>query len=130
MDRYLVDTSVWIEFFRKKQPWYSRVAGWIDEDSICCNGLIYAELLQGAKTEKEIKTLKEFLHVFEFLKDSPELWEEAGILSYRLKRKGKTVGLADCYIAMLAHKYRVTLVTTDKHFKTLVAEISFNLSMK
>ncbi|RMG68601.1 MAG: PIN domain nuclease, partial [Nitrospirae bacterium] len=125
--RYFIDTSVWIEFFRKKEPWYSLVAEWIDRDMVCYNGLVYAELLQGAKSEREIKTIREFVHVFDCLEDLPELWEKAGMLSYRMRRKGKTIGLADCYISVVAEHFKVVLVTLDRHFRTLKKELDFAL---
>ena len=127
LDKYLVDTSVWIEFFRKKEPWFGLVSGWLDEDSICCCGLIYAELLQGAKSEKEMKIIKEFKYVLEFLKDSAELWEKAGLLSYSLRKKGRTIGLADSYLAILASEFQIVMVSKDRHFNILRSEVSFSL---
>jgi len=31
LDKILVDTSVWIEFFKKKEPWHRVVSGLIDD---------------------------------------------------------------------------------------------------
>ncbi len=115
-DKILVDTSVWIEFFRKKEPYYRVVSDWIDEDRICCIGLILAELLQGVKTEKELGVVKDFLYVFEFLKESKELWEKAGELSFNLNKKGRMAGLSDCYIAAASKENGVGIITLDKHF--------------
>ncbi|MBN2443564.1 MAG: PIN domain-containing protein [Spirochaetales bacterium] len=78
MDSILVDTSAWIEFFRKREPYYSNILKLIDDDRICCTGIILAELIQGAKTLKEVETLKDFIHVFSFFSESEVLWEKAG----------------------------------------------------
>ena len=102
MDKVLVDTSAWIEFFRKKDPYYTVVLGLVDEDRICCAGIILGELLQGARSGKELEVIKDFLHVFEFVPESPDLWEKAGELSFALRRKGEAVGLSDCFIAVAA----------------------------
>jgi predicted nucleic acid-binding protein len=102
LDKILVDTSVWIEFFRKKEPWYSAVSGLLDDKRICCSGIILAELIQGAKSEKEPGVLRDFRHVFEFLDESVDLWQAAGELSNTLQRKGKSIGPADCYLAASA----------------------------
>ena len=127
LGKVLVDTSAWIEFFRKKEPCYSTVLELVDNDVVCCIGIVLAELLQGAKSEKELNTIKEFLHVFEFLPESVKSWEKAGELSYTLKRKGKAVGLSDCYIAILSRLHNVKLLTLDKHFDVLKKEFELKL---
>jgi len=123
----LVDTSVWIEFFRKKEPYYSTVSDLMDKDSICCLGIVVAELLQGAKSEKELNTIKSFLHVFDFLPEAAEIWEKAGELSFSLLRKGRAVGLSDCYIAVAVQAADVRLFTLDKHFSVIRKEIGLSL---
>lgn len=127
LDKVLVDTSAWIEFFRKKEPYYSVVLELIDNDIVCCIGIVLAELLQGAKSDKELNTIKEFLHVFEFLPESVKSWEKAGELSYTLKQKGKAIGLSDCFIAVLAKTNNVKLLTLDKHFDVLEKEFELKL---
>ncbi len=127
LDKVLVDTSAWIEFFRKKEPYYSAILELVDNDLVCCIGIVLAELLQGAKSEKELNTIKEFLHVFDFLPESIKSWEKAGELSYTLKQKGKGVGLSDCYIAVLTKSSDVRLLSLDKHFDVLKKEIELKL---
>jgi len=127
LDKVLVDTSVWIEFFRKKDPYYGIVLELMDDDRICCIGLIFAELMQGAKSEKELNTIKEFLHVFDFLPESIDIWEDAGELSFVLQRKGVTVGLSDCYISVITKSANATLLTLDKHFSAIQKETVLNL---
>ena len=119
MDKVLVDTSVWINFFRKKEPFYSNVLKLIDEDKICCTGIILAELIQGTKSRKEIGTLKDFLSVFYFFRESTELWGKAGELSFSLRKAGKQIGLSDCYIVIAANRENVGILTLDNHFTTI-----------
>ncbi|MBI3399531.1 MAG: PIN domain-containing protein [Deltaproteobacteria bacterium] len=126
-DKILVDTSVWIEFFRKKEPYYKIVGNWIDEDRICCIGLVLAELLQGVKTEKELSVIKDFLYVFEYLNESKELWEKAGELSFHLSKKGIRAGLSDCYIAAASRENEVGIITLDKHFGLIQKVIEIKL---
>jgi predicted nucleic acid-binding protein len=95
LDKILVDTSAWIEFFRKKEPWHSAISGLMEDKRICCSGIILAELMLGAKSEKELEVLRDFRHVFEFLEESVDLWQAAGELSNTLQRKGKSVGFSD-----------------------------------
>jgi predicted nucleic acid-binding protein len=91
----LIDSSVWIEFFKKREPFHSAVLELMDANRVCCVGLILAELMQGAKSERELSVIRDFTHVFRFLPETPELWAKAGKLSYTLRRKGITVGLAE-----------------------------------
>lgn len=119
LDKVLVDTSAWIEFFRKKEPCFGAVSGLMDEGRICCSGLILAELIQGAKSNRELEVLRDFRHVFEFLDESVDLWQAAGELSHSLKRKGKSVGLSDCYLAVSARKRKVKLFTLDRQFDVI-----------
>ena len=119
MGKVLIDTSVWIEFFKKKEPCFSSVENLIGDDRVCCLSLIYAELLQGAKSDKEINTIKEFMYVFDFIPDSVAIWEEAGLTSQALRRKGKSIGLADCFIAASAVSCGASLFTLDKHFSSI-----------
>ncbi|MCK5505856.1 MAG: PIN domain-containing protein [Thermodesulfovibrionia bacterium] len=128
MDSVLVDTSAWIEFFRKKEPYFTVVSDLINDDRVSCIGLILAELLQGAKSKKELDVLKEFLHVFDFLPESSELWQEAGELSFVLQRKGRKVGLSDCYIAVMTRTHEAGLLTLDKHFKEIKKVFPFTLT--
>lgn len=127
MDKVLVDTSAWIEFFRKKEPYYSVILRLTDNDKACCIGIILAELLQGSKSEKELDTIKEFLYVFDFLPETLELWKKAGEVSYNLLRKGQSVGLSDCYIAVAAKSGNVKLLTLDRHFSVLGKENGLQL---
>ena len=107
------------EFFSKKEPHYGVVSELLDADALCCTGLICAELLQGAKTEKELATIKELAHVFEFIEEIGSLWEKAGELFFDLRRKGIVAGLSDRYLAVAAQSANASLLTLDKHFSTI-----------
>lgn len=125
--KVLVDTSAWISFFRKETPGHARVLELIDGDRVACCGLVLAELIQGVKTEKELARLDDFLMVFEFPAEPPMLWRNAGELSFRLRKSGKNIGLADCYIAVLAKEMGYSVLTFDKHFLALAKETGINL---
>ena len=44
---------------------------------------------------------------------------KAGRLSYNLKKKGKTINLIDCYIAIIAQEHGCQIFTLDEHFKEI-----------
>ena len=126
-DNVLVDSSIWIEFFIGNEPVRSTVNELIDKRLICCTGLIVGELIQGAKSKKEIDILNDFVHVFEFLPENSKYWIQAGYLSFELRRKGKTIGLADCFLAVLASKYHVSIYTNDDNFLLMENEANIRL---
>jgi predicted nucleic acid-binding protein len=125
--RVLIDTSVWIEFFRQREPYHGIVTKLIDDDQVVCCGIILAELMQGAKTDKELAVLDDFLQVFTFIPETPELWASAGKLSGKLRRKGITVGLSDCFIAVAAASAKVQVATLDSHFEALFKPAGISL---
>jgi len=120
-DRVLVDTSVWIAYFQADPP--DRIADLVDEilnkSEVCVPKIVIAELIQGAHSEKDLKTIREFLDAFTILVEGEGAWIEAGTLSYTLKKKGRTVNLADCYIATLAKESGCSILTLDKHFNDI-----------
>ena len=122
-----MDTSVWIEFFKKREPWYSTVSRLMDDKRVCCAGIILAELIQGAKSTKELEVLKDFRHVFEFPDESVDLWQAAGELSNALLRKNKSVGLSDCYLAAAAKSNGLKVLSLDTHFEILQAVAGIGL---
>jgi predicted nucleic acid-binding protein len=117
--RVLVDTSIWIEFFRKHEPYHGIVARLIDNEQVFCCGIILAELMQGAKSDKELSALDDFPRVFPFISETTQLWAVAGKLAFQLRRKGLTVGLSDCFIAVAAASASAQVATLDSHFHTL-----------
>ncbi|MCG3197636.1 MAG: PIN domain-containing protein [Candidatus Omnitrophica bacterium] len=123
----LVDTSAWIDYFRGKEPCRPIVASLLERDCIFCAGLVLAELIQGAKGETELEVLRDFPRVFRFLPETTEAWVEAGELSRRLRVKGKTVGLSDCFLAVLAAKAGARILTRDHHFRILAPEAGVSL---
>lgn len=123
----LVDTSAWIAYFRRQEPLHSMVAALLEENRICCLGLILAELLQGAKGESEQAILRDFQAVFPFISETTRLWVAAGELSGGLRRKGQTIGLADCFIAVAAKDRGAAILTSDRHFDWLREAIGVEL---
>ena len=125
--KVLVDSSVWIEFFRKNEPYHGIVSRLMDDERIVCCGLILAELMQDVKSDKELTVLENFLNVFTFVSETPELWAAAGKLSHKLRCKGITVGLSDCFIAVAAASANVPVATLGSHFDMLCKPAGISL---
>lgn len=124
----IIDTSVWIDYFRKQSAALSEaVDAVLSGDDIYIPKIVVAELIQGAKSQKEILIIEDFIDAFKIIDQKEDTWLEAGKLSYRLKKKGKNVNLTDCYIAIIAREYECKIFTLDKHFKEIQTEINISL---
>lgn len=116
-EKILIDTSVWIEYFRNKSsPIADRVDKILDEDEVCVPKIVIAELMQGAKSTKELSIIRDFIEAFNVIDQRDDTWIKAGRLSYNLKKKGKNIHLLDCYIAVIAQENGCKIFTINRHF--------------
>lgn len=119
-DRVLIDTSVWIAYFRATDHLLiEKVEDIMTVAEICVPKVVLAELTQGAKSEQEVSVIGEFVGAFTILDQQNETWDKAGKLSFQMKRKGVSIPLVDCYIAVIAHENQCRLLSLDKHFKEI-----------
>jgi predicted nucleic acid-binding protein len=86
---------------------------------VVITGVIMAEILQGAKTEKELEDLKESLITLPFLKEGLYIWEKTARLSFNLRKKGVNIPISDCLIATLSLEENLPIFTLDEHFKEM-----------
>jgi hypothetical protein len=119
-DKVLVDTSVWVSYFRVGSPDVSeKVDRLLEGAEVCVPKIVLAELVQGAKSEREISAIEDFFDAFTILDQSQETWLKAGRLARQLKTRGKTIHLLDCYIAVIAQENACAVLTLDEHFKEI-----------
>ncbi len=127
-EKILVDTSVWIDYFKGQNDYIVKLMDDIlTKNNIYIPKVIIAELIQGAKSEKEISVIEEFLYVFFIVDNSKDTWIKAGKLSFSMKKHGKTVNLIDCYIAIIAQENDCIIFTLDGHFKDIKNFLKFKL---
>ena len=91
----------------------------ITENNIYVPRVVIAELMQGCKSEKEVSIIEEFLDAFFIIDSSQNTWTKAGKLLFLMKKRGKTVNLIDCYIAVIANENDCKVLTLDKHFNDI-----------
>lgn len=125
----LIDTSVWIAYFQANAPAgaLEKVDELLSDGDIHVPKIVLAELIQGAHSEKNLGVIREFVEAFTIIAESADTWLEAGRLSFALKKKGKTINLADCYIAILAMEHNCPILTLDKHFKEIQKETGLKI---
>lgn len=123
----LVDTSVWIEYLRKKEIIFEEINNLVEKNKVAICKLIVAELIQGSKTDKEVRAIKDLASIVPVLEERQDNWLKAGELSFNLRRKGVTVGLADCYISIMVNSYNALLFSLDEHFRVIGKHFSIGI---
>jgi tRNA(fMet)-specific endonuclease VapC len=81
--------------------------------------VVLAEMIQGARSATEIKTIEDLQDAFTVIDQKADTWIEAGKLSFGLRKKGKSIHLTDCYIAVIARENGCAILTRDAHFRDI-----------
>ncbi|HNH07551.1 MAG TPA: PIN domain-containing protein [Leptospiraceae bacterium] len=115
----LADTSVWIEFFKRKEPVFSELRELIEASEVKVHEVIFGELLQGCKNRSEERMIIDY---WENLgePESDASFIEAGRLSYSEKHLSKGVGLIDSVIISQARKLDCRIWTLDKKINNIL----------
>lgn len=116
--KVLADSNIFIDFWNvrldeKKHKAFSRIFS--THDVIVC-GVVRAEILHGAYSEKNRKGIHDALALFENLSLDITDWEVLGDELYEYRTHGVTVPFSDAIIAAIALKYDIDIWTRDKHF--------------
>ena len=118
----LLDSSVWIDRSRGADTQATRYVDMHeDREEIALTGIVYQEVLQGARSERGFEQLREMLSAMLLLE--PREWstyEVAAILYRRARSAGLTVRKPnDCLIAAIALEHGALLVHNDRDFFAL-----------
>ncbi|GAB1481903.1 PIN domain nuclease [Treponema sp.] len=120
----LIDTSVLIDYFRgiDSEPARSFDELLVNNIPYGINDFVYQELLQGSRTIKEFRTLKDYLESIPFyqLQFGKESYERAALLNFQCRKKGVTVrSTIDLLIAEIAIENNVLLLHNDTDFDNI-----------
>lgn len=123
MKKVLVDSSVWINYFKGKES-VSILGQLIDNNLICINELILAEILPflGQKRETHLIGLLRSVEIKPLHID----WEEiVKFQKLNLAEGINKVGIPDLIIVQNVRDYGCALFTVDKHFELMGKVIEF-----
>ncbi|HTD40994.1 MAG TPA: PIN domain-containing protein [Mucilaginibacter sp.] len=126
MDIVLVDTSVWINFFKANETTSSLfLKNNLSNIVIATCPVIVQEVLQGIVSDKDFRYINSYLNTLtRLIENSYELAEEAAKLYRELRKKGVTARKPnDCLIATYAIRNNIALLQDDKDFR-LIAQHS------
>ena len=116
----LVDTSVWVEVFRKQRPLDLESLVAFDELVVCLP--IVQEILQGIGDEARYRVARDALLSMPIIESPMEddLFVEAAQLFRAARRAGPTVRSGvDCVIAACAIRHDVTILHNNRDFTAL-----------
>jgi len=120
----LIDSSVWIEYFRTGKP--DKLDRIIEEDLACINQLILTELAPALSLKNETELL-EGLQAIRMMPMNID-WEI--VRDYQvmnLKNGINKVGIPDLIILQQVIDQKISLFSFDNHFKLMQANLSFDL---
>jgi predicted nucleic acid-binding protein len=118
--KLLVDTTVWIDFFRGVE---SRKVAALEEcirnrEDICCCGFVLTEVLQGIRDDKELAGVKRQFEGLIYLEDDRSTFELAAGIYRDLRRKGRTIrNSIDCLIAAIVIQNKVSFLENDRDYQ-------------
>ena len=117
---YLVDTSAWIEVFRRPSRFDLEAALGLDEVVTCLP--VVQEVLQGFREERAFQVARQAMLALPCV-ESPlgqERFEEAAGLYRTARRAGLTVRSGvDCLIAACAIRHGLTVLHRDRDYTAL-----------
>lgn len=115
----LVDTSVWIEFFRGKEPFFRELKELIENSQVVVHEVVFGELLQGCKNMDEVKFILKYWENLNSLTSNGSFLA-AGQLSFRNQHIKKGIGLIDSVLLQAIQDQDLKLWTLDKKILQVV----------
>lgn len=109
----LVDASVLIDFLRTKDP---KLFGLFRSLPLAVCGVTRAEILAGARGDKNRQRLLQLLGTFQQMSTPESLWDRVGETLASLYAGGVTVPFPDAVLATLAIENQMEVWARDPHF--------------
>lgn len=123
--KILNDSYVWIDYFRSGTH-TSKLDTYIDQNLVCTNHLILAELIPFLKVKKQFKVIKLLESLTNITLNIN--WDNIINLQSSCIQKGiNKVGIPDLLILDNVIQNELVLYTLDKHFKQINKHISFRM---
>ena len=129
MSRVLVDSSIWIEFFRRPgAPVSLELDRLLAHRLVCTTGVVKAEVVPGARTPKDFRRLRRLFDALPLAPEREGFWTHLIHFQYRLRRKGiLDTGIPDLIVATVAIQNRKLVFSTDEDFPRMAPHIPLRL---
>lgn len=119
----LIDTSVWVEFFRGNPPPGLRELLTDQLPEVATTEPIVMEVLAGATDDRAVRQLETLVNGLVLLPvDAARDYHDAAAIYRAARRRGQTVRkLVDCLIAAVAIRRDATVIHRDRDFEVISA---------
>jgi len=107
------DTSIWIEFFKNHDPYFKILKLNLEINNVISHEIIFSELLQGAKSDREFKIILEYWENINKINSDGSILD-GGIYSYKSNLINKGIGLVDSVLLSSTLKLELKFWTLDK----------------
>lgn len=111
----VVDTSVWIDFFRGREPAASALLALLDRDEVALPAPVRIELLGGVRKGEQAK-LSRLLSALPVLAPSQEVWGKIETWVVAATASGHRFGVGDLLIGAIASEHAIPVWSLDGDF--------------
>lgn len=114
----IADTSVWINAQRMPES-NDGLEFWslFDRREVLIVGPVFAELLQGSRTQREFDTLLSHFDALDYLEVDRDTWQIVARIRRHLSKRGCMIGFSDTITAALSIQHDVPIYTLDGDFE-------------
>ena len=61
----VIDTSIWIDFLKAREPVFSRMQGLLENGQVLAVECVFAELMQGTRENRESEIISDYWHHYQ-----------------------------------------------------------------
>ena len=125
MSEIVVDTSVWIEYFKGVD--YPTLDKALKDGNVLLPPIVLAELLCANQKSIQKKEFLSFLEELKFVNCNFDHWARVGEFRFFFAKKGITISTPDAHIAQTCIDGGHALMSNDKIFLQIAKVIKLNL---
>jgi predicted nucleic acid-binding protein len=115
-DLVLIDTSVYIHWFRTRRDVVARLRPLLEADSAVTCGIVVAEVLRGLVHPLVRERQSRLFASMRWLPLDDALWTEVADLGFTLRNRGLSPSLPDLALAVAAQRSGACIQTLDTDF--------------
>lgn len=119
----LADTNVFIKLEKGSKEEKAFIKSIMSKNDVVVCGVVRAELVHGARSEKNRREMQDFLDLFRPLDLESADWRTLGDQLYQYRTGGFTVPFTDAAIASIGMKYGIPVWANDRHFDMMKSVI-------
>ncbi len=126
----LIDTTVWIDFFKNKNTPQVSVLDLLlsENEDVCTCGIVLTEVLQGVRDDRTYRKIKSDFDNLVYLPMNQSTFIKSADIYRNLRKKGITIRKSlDCMIAAVAITHHVQLLHNDRDFDPIEKHYSLNV---